>query len=227
MHLKNKLMILKEAYLAYEKFVEGYKFACRKYCADCCTCNVTITTLEAYYIIDNLIRENKTAYLGKLDNVSKKRFQPKWTFNKFAAFFAQGKEVAEEQCDPSWGRCPFLSKNQCVFYHYRPFGCRCMVSVKCCVENGFAEMDPLLMTANNVFMQFIEHVDAQGFSGNFADVLKWMGDENNKREYEQTLPGEPCQGLVKNMAIPVLMIPPEHRAKMGKLLSSLNSLLKR
>jgi hypothetical protein len=49
-----------------------------------------------------------------------------------------------------------------------------MVSKRCCSETGFAEMDPVVMTVNDVFMQFIEHLDTGGFSGNFTDVLHLM-----------------------------------------------------
>jgi hypothetical protein len=37
-------------YAIYEDFMEKEKFACQKYCAHCCTRNVTITTLEGYNI---------------------------------------------------------------------------------------------------------------------------------------------------------------------------------
>ncbi|MFO8083927.1 MAG: hypothetical protein R6U27_06370 [Desulfobacterales bacterium] len=225
MNLKNKLAILKEIYRLYEQFLEDYTFVCQKYCADCCTCNVTLTTLEGYYLVDNLFGENKTEYLLRLKNSAEKRFQPKYTFNKIAAIFAQGKDIEEEQCDPSWGRCPFLDKSHCIFYTFRPFGCRCMVSTSCCKETGFAKMPPLVITANNVFMQFIEHVDSNGYSGNFADVLKWIGDENNRKGYAQDQHREPYQSFAKNMPLPVLMVPPEHRTKLVNLLSALNSLL--
>lgn len=225
MELKEKLTILIEVYHIYEGFLKSYAFACKRYCSDCCTCNVTMTTLEAFYLVDNMILENRIDLFSKLDKIPEKRFQPKYTFNRMAAFYSQGKDIEEEPCDPSWGRCPFLSGNECLFYHFRPFGCRCLVSATCCTETGFAVMDPLVITVNNLFMQFIEHVDIDGYSGNFVDVLKWMENKENRELYEQGCLRELPQDLVGNTAIPLLMVPSEHRSKVGYLLSAFNSLL--
>jgi hypothetical protein len=225
LNLKEKLNILVKVYNIYEHFLKNYTHVCKKHCVDCCTCNLTMTTLEAYYLVENLMLENKTEILTKLNSSSPKRFQPKLTFNRIAALGAEGKDVPEEQSDPSWGQCPFLEKLECIYYPFRPFGCRCMVSKKRCFETGFAEMDPVVMTVNNVLMQFIEHLDTSGYSGNFTDVLNLLTNEKNRKLYEQNgLQGK--QGsLISNMAIPVLMVPPEHRKKIGPILFTLNSFL--
>jgi hypothetical protein len=225
LNLKNKLNILVKAYNMYEHFIKDYTHACKKHCADCCTCNLTMTTLEAYYLIENLISEKKSEVLAALKNSPPKRFQPEHTFNRIASLFAQGKEVPEEQSDPSWGKCPFLENLECIFYRFRPFGCRCMVSKRCCSETGFAEMDPVVMTVNDVFMQFIEHLDTGGCFGNFTDVLHLMSDEKNRNLYEQNGLREQDSSLISNLPIPVLMVPPEHRKKIEPLLNTLSSLL--
>ena len=101
-----------------------------------------------------------------------------------------------------------------------------MVSKRCCSETGYAEMDPVVMTVNDVFMQFIEHLDAGGYSGNFTDVLHLMSHEKKRNLYEQNrLQGQHGR-LVSNLPIPMLMVPPEHRKKIEPLLSVLNSFLK-
>jgi hypothetical protein len=225
LNLKTKISTLVKGYNLYEHFIKDYTHACKRYCADCCTCNLTITTLEAYYLVENLILENKSGLLTKLNNSPHRRFQPELTFNRIASLCAQGKDFPEEQSDPSWGKCPFLEKLECVYYHFRPFGCRCMVSKRCCSETGFAEMDPVVMTVNDVFMQFIEHLDTGGYTGNFTDVLHLMSDEKNRHRYEKNgLQGQ-YGSLVSNIPIPVLMVPPEHRKKIEYILSSLNSFL--
>jgi hypothetical protein len=226
LNLKNKLTILVKVYNIYEHFLKDYTHACKRYCADCCTCNLTMTTLEAYYLVENLILENKSGILTKLTDTPQKRFRPELTFNRIASLCAKGKDVPEVQSDPSWGKCPFLEKLECIFYQFRPFGCRCMVSKKCCCETGYAEMDPVVMTVNDVFMQFIEHLDAGGYSGNFTDVLHLMSHEKNRNLYEQNRLQGQHGSLVSNLPIPMLMVPPEHRKKIKPLLSVLNSFLK-
>jgi Fe-S-cluster containining protein len=225
LNLKRKLTILVNAYDIYEQFIKDYTHACKKHCAHCCTCNLTSTTIEAYYLLNNLTIDNEDGLKKKLSNSPEKRFQPDLTFNMIAKLLSQGKEVPEEQSDPSWGKCPFLDKLECAYYHFRPFGCRCMVSKKTCLKNGFAEMDSVVMTVNDVFMQFIEHLDAGGYSGNFTDVLNLLIDEKNRKQYEQNELRGPRDSLVSNHPISVLMVPPEHRKIIEPLLSLLNKLL--
>jgi Fe-S-cluster containining protein len=225
LNLNNKLTILGEVYTIYDQWIKDYNNACKRYCADCCTCNLTMTTLEAFYLIENLILDNKTTMLTRLADSPKKRFRPTLTFNRIAALYAQGKDIPEVQNDPLWGKCPFLEKLECGYYQFRPFGCRCMVSKKRCSENGFAEMDPMVITVNDVFMQFIEHLDTDGFSGNFTDVLNLLTDEKNKELYKRNELQGQYSSLISNMPIKMLLVPPEHRKKIEPLLSALNSLL--
>ena len=225
MDLKKKLTILDRVYEIYEKFLKDFTHDCKRYCAECCTCNLTMTTLEAYYLIENLISKDKSEILTKLSKSPQERFKPQLTFNRIASLYAQGKEVPEEQSDPSWGKCPFLENLECLSYEFRPFGCRCMVSKTCCSEKGYAEMDPIVITVNNVFMQFIEHLDAGGYSGNFTDVMNFVADAKIRKLYETNRLHGQFEGLVSNLPITVLMVPPEHRKKVEPLLSALNSFL--
>ncbi len=223
--LNEKLAVLEKAYSIYESFLKPYTFSCRKCCDHCCTCNVTMTTLEGCYLINGLRKENLTDRLNRLRGVPEKRFRPKYTFNRMAEIYAEGKEVIEEQCDPLWGKCPFLENRVCLIYPYRPFGCRCMVSTNCCTDKGFAEMPPLILTANHVFMQFVEHLDTNGYSGNLTDILGWMEDESRIKEYLDNGKNRSPRHLLANIPITVLMVPPEHREKIEKLMFSLNSIL--
>jgi hypothetical protein len=54
MNLNAKLTILEQMIDIYDQFVGEFDLACEKYCAHCCTANVTLTTLEGYRIIDHL-----------------------------------------------------------------------------------------------------------------------------------------------------------------------------
>ncbi len=216
MNLERKLAALTEIYRIYEEFVGRFELSCEKNCASCCTCNVTATTLEAYHLVANAATEKddrlwKTRISAKLAEAPEKRFQPALTFNRIAALCAKGEEIPEEHCDPSWGRCPFLENEQCPIYPHRPFGCRCMSSASKCSDTGFAEMPPLMMSVNDVFMQVIEHLDADGYSGNLSDVLEWMSDESNRRKYEQGSRREDAKKLAPNSPMSALMVPPEHR----------------
>ncbi len=216
MNLERKLAALVAIYRIYEEFVGRFRLACEKNCASCCTCNVTATTLEAYYLLENVATENggrlsETEIGNRIATAPGQRFRPALTFNRIAALCAKGEEIPDEHCDPSWGRCPFLENEQCVFYLNRPFGCRCMSSLNRCSETGFAEMPPLMMSVNDVFMQVVEHLDEDGFSGNLTDVLEWMSDESNRGKYEKGARREDAKRLAPNSPMPALMVPPEHR----------------
>ena len=225
MELDQKLAGLKNAYRIYGRFVERYELSCEKNCDACCTCNVTMTTLEAYRMLKDMDHEKRSILLRRLADAPKRRFRPRVTFNEIARLCMLGEEVPEDPCDPSWGRCPFLEENYCVFYELRPFGCRCMCSVRRCSEAGYAEMPPLLMSVNDVFMQFIEHLDADGYSGNLADVLAWMSQPENRRKYEQGERADNAGVLAANLAMPALMVLPEHRNDIKLLVAELRKIL--
>ncbi|MBW1709950.1 MAG: hypothetical protein JRJ73_08730, partial [Deltaproteobacteria bacterium] len=48
MDLNLKIAVLDQICRIYDEFVAKLDIACEKYCADCCTRNVTMTTLEGY-----------------------------------------------------------------------------------------------------------------------------------------------------------------------------------
>jgi hypothetical protein len=86
-----------------------------------------------------------------------------------------------------------------------------MVSAGRCAQGGAADMSPLVVTLNTVFMQTVEHLDAGGYSGNLADLLQFLSDPENRRRYRSGQREPAPAGLVRNHPAPVLMIPPEHR----------------
>lgn len=46
MNIDKKRVVLEQIYEIYDNFSKGFDVACKKYCANCCTRNVTMTTLE-------------------------------------------------------------------------------------------------------------------------------------------------------------------------------------
>jgi len=120
-----------------------------------------------------------------------------------------------------WEDCSLLTKNVCSIYNLRPYGCRCFVSRKNCAETGFADIDDFTVSVNTVFLQTIEHLDADGCSGNLIDVLQAMESEENRQAYAKNRLKCETNGLIVNWSLKVLMIPPEHRSKMEPILEEL------
>ncbi len=224
MDLSDKIDVLDRIYKIYDSFTDGLELACQKYCSTCCTRNVTMTTLEGYKIADHLIENGKSELFKKIKDKSyKKRFQPIITTNKIADLCIQGKELPDEEIDSSWGSCPLLINDECPIYTARPFGCRCFVSKHSCSEKGYAKVDEFILSVNNIFLQYIEHIDSQGCSGNLLDVLLYFESSEGRQNYRDGVSNCAENNLVSNRSIPALMIPPEHRLKIQPILQAILS----
>ena len=225
MNLNDKLKIIEQMVDIYDRFVEEFNLACEKYCAHCCTANVTMTTLEGYRILTHLEKTGETRYIETITQATVPgRFTPQVSINRMADICSRGGDPPEETVIPDIGPCPVLTGDACPFYTVRPFGCRCMVSAKNCGETGFADMDPYILTVNDVFLQHLEHIDAQGYTGNFADVMQFFRSEENRNNYAVGRPGKQHKSLVANQPVFVLMIPPEHRERIQPLLTEIRSI---
>ncbi|MCK5348263.1 MAG: hypothetical protein KAJ25_02685, partial [Desulfobacula sp.] len=76
---------LKQMYALYDKAVEHIDVVCRKKCSSCCTCNVTLTSLEADLLIAGLAPQEKKDLKTRIKrHFPQKRFIPKMTTNMFA-----------------------------------------------------------------------------------------------------------------------------------------------
>ncbi len=219
MDLNQQIAVLKQIYAVYSEFISRFTIFCKKYCDTCCTGNVTGTTLEGYYLLKNMEKDQQSIVLEKFASPPSKRFQPKLSFNRIAKQCADGEDIQEAPVSIS-GKCPVLLNHQCLVYPYRPFGCRCMVSAKPCSETGYADIDPLIFSVNHAFMQLIEHLDAGGLSGNFSDVVNFLAIEKNRKAYENRLQLN-HRILIPNISISVLMVPPEHRGQVEALLKQI------
>jgi hypothetical protein len=85
-------------------------------------------------------------------------------------------------------------------------------------------MDDYVVTVNTIFLQTLEHLDQGGCSGNLTDVLLCLSDDKKRLDYR--LNRLPCrrEGLIENRALTALMVPPEHRARVGPILAALRNL---
>ncbi|MBR9985882.1 MAG: hypothetical protein KFF68_08230 [Desulfosarcina sp.] len=225
MDLNAKLTILERMIDIYDQLVGEFDLACEKYCAHCCTANVTMTTLEGYRIFTHL---EKTREMRHLETIARQshpgRFRPRVSINRLADICARDSDPPEEHLDPAAGPCPMLADHACPLYPVRPFGCRCMVSARNCGEAGFADMDPYILTVNDVFLQHLEHIDAQGYTGNFADVMQFLTPDENRQKYADGQLGTAPASLVANQPMFVLMIPPEYRERIQPVLTQIRSI---
>jgi hypothetical protein len=216
---------LKHIYSIYDAFIADTQSACRKQCASCCTCNVTVTTLEGWLVHGYMQSGGAVADVEVKDLsgvASPRRFQPRVTINGMAVLCMQGRPLPDEENDPSAGECPLIEEDICPIYDVRPFGCRAMLSTTACDIGGEAAMPPLILSANNIVMQCIEALDQPGATGNLIDILQFLSDPDRRRAYENQRDLRWPPTLVPNQPIPVLMIPPEHRQAVQPLLRSLS-----
>ncbi len=224
MDISVKLAALENIYGLYDEFAASLELACKKHCAHCCTTSVTLTTIEGYHIIQQLKSETDTDWMTKIvQATTQPHFQPKITTNQLARMCAAGMDPPEEE-QPASNRCPFLSDDLCPLYSMRPFGCRCLVSRHDCGQHGYADIDDFALSVNTVMLQTIEHLDADGCSGNMLDVLTVMSEEDNRQAYQESNLDCSSSGLIANQPLQVLMIPPQHRTRMEPVLQTLRKI---
>jgi Fe-S-cluster containining protein len=224
MNLNAKLAALEKIYAIYDSFIDSLELACKKKCAYCCTTRVTLTTLEGYKIVQALESETSTVWHQNVQEVAaQNHFIPKMTTNEFARLCAEGNEPPAEEIGESKA-CPFLTEAQCPIYAVRPFGCRCLVSRHDCGRSGYADIEDMVLSVNTVMLQTIEHLDADGCSGNMLDVLTVLAGQVNQQAYEEGKLVCGSTGLIGNQPLEVLMIPPEHRTRMEPILKSLREI---
>ena len=225
MALAKKLEALSRVYKIYDDFSAALNLACRAKCAHCCTANVTMTTLEGYKIIDDLLATGRQETIASLAGMEEApRFQPMLTTNRMAELCAADARIPTEDTSGKLQDCSLLDDSLCSIYDLRPFGCRCFVSRQNCSEIGYADIDDFTASVNTVFLQVIEHLDAEGCSGNLFDVLRVMGARDNRRAYENSRLDCEANGLIVNWELKVLMIPPEHRERIEPLLQQLRDI---
>jgi hypothetical protein len=223
--LEKKIAALDRIYTVYDGYCATLDMACKKHCAHCCTSNVTLTTLEGYKIVDQLMAAGKMDIIDGLKHrAAKTCYRPQVSTNRLAELYAAEAKVPQEEMATDREECSLLVKNVCAIYDLRPFGCRCFVSRRNCAETGYADIDEFTASVNTVFLQTIEHLDADGCSGNLIDVLQVMASDDNRQAYAKNRLKCETKGLIVNWSLKVLMIPPEHRTKMEPILKELRQI---
>ena len=86
-------------------------------------------------------------------------------------------------------------------------------------------MDEVVLTVNNLFLQYIEHIDVPGMTGNMLDILSFLESEDNQRAYISGDIPQKIELLIPNAPIPVVMIPPRHRERIEPILKALRDAL--
>ena len=225
MEIERKLKALDAVYAVYDAFARTQATACSPRCTTCCTTHVTATTLEIYKI-------KETLAAGEWDRLCKRlagaaamdRFRPRVTTNALAAICAAGGEPPAESEAMLPAICPLLADGLCSIYALRPFHCRCFISRTPCAPTGCADVEEFVLSLNTVFLQTIEHLDADGCSGNLLDVLAVMAVAEKKGAYAAGALECTGNGLIANHPLRTLMLPVEHRARMEPILAQLRGI---
>ena len=222
MDIEGRIWLLQEIYRLYDQLIADYQLYCRRQCALCCTRNVTITTVEALFMIRSWEAAGRDGWTERVRQaVTEPRMQPATTLNQFADLCARDAPIPQGGEHEDSRACPFLHDDLCTTYQSRPFGCRAMVSRTHCADHQQADMPEFMLTVNNVLMQYIEALDVNRSSGNMIDVLLMMSNPLQRRSYETDLPMHPTARLLINRPIAVLMVPPEHQQRVQPVLQAL------
>jgi hypothetical protein len=225
MEIDRKLKALDRIYAVYDEFIRAQETACKTHCHQCCTTHVTLTTLEAYNICETLLSGERAKLFRRIRAASGlKRFQPAVTTNAMAELCAEDEDLPAENEAPAKEKCPLLAEDLCSIYAWRPFHCRCFVSRTPCGEKGYADVDEAVLAVNTLFLQTVEHVDADGCSGNLLDVLKVLASEEKRTAYAEGRLHCTANGLIANRRLQVLMVPPEQRERIEPILSKLRAI---
>lgn len=225
MQIERKLEALDRIYAVYDDFVRTQTIACKMHCHACCTTRVSLTTLEAYKICKTLPSGECQRLFNRIRAAADvERFRPTTTTNALAELCAADGDLPEEPDEAGRSKCPLLAEELCSIYALRPFNCRCFVSRTLCSESGFADMDEALVAVNTLFLQTVEHVDADGCSGSLLDVLMVLAKEETRAAYCSGALHCSAEGLVANRPMQVLMVPPEHRQQIEPILQRLRAI---
>lgn len=225
MEIKRKLKALDRIYAVYADFVRMQSIACKRHCHECCTTHVTLTTLEAYKICETLPSGERRKLFGRIREAADlQRFRPATTTNALAELCAADEDPPTEPEEASRAKCPLLAEDLCSIYALRPFNCRCFISGTLCSESGYADMDEALVAMNTLFLQTVEHVDADGCSGNLLDVLNVLADDARRAAYASGNLHCSGNGLIANQPMKVLMVPPDHRQRIEPILQRLRAI---
>jgi hypothetical protein len=223
--IERKLKALGRIFAVYDDFIRTQVSACRMHCHECCTTHVSLTTLEAYHICATLPAGESTKLISRIRAASGlKRFRPEVTTNALAEWCAGDEDLPPEREEFDREECPLLAEDLCSIYAFRPFNCRCFISRVPCAQNGYADVGDEVLAVNTLFLQTIEHLDADGCSGNMLDVLAVLASAKERASYAAGCLHCTGNGLIANRPMTVLMLPPAHRQAIDPIMKKLREI---
>lgn len=194
----------------HSKWTDNKSLVCKKGCSECCTLNVSATSLEAELIKSKI----GPSLISKVeDYINYERFLPKTTTNTIANLAIQDIDPPEEELSNSDKKCPFLYNQECMIYDIRPLSCRVQLSYQDCKKTNIAELDEKTMSINTIFQQYTELLDYDGLSGNIIDLLIHGSNPVFTAKF------------VKNQVPRAIMIPPQFQEELKPLLKELNEII--
>jgi hypothetical protein len=123
--------------------------------------------------------------------------------NALAELCAEDEDLPAENEAPANEKCPLLTEDLCSIYASRPFNCRCFISRTPCGEKGFADVDEVVLAVNTLFLQTVEHVDADGCSAIIA------AGSRSHTQCALSLPNrQPATRIILNTEMPLLELRP-------------------
>ncbi len=198
-------------YQCYEEFIQDFPAACEPGCSSCCTTNVLATSLEVKYLLSQAEAGHVEIPWSRVRAAaSGSVYRPRLTTNHVADLCLRQQEVPNDPGEHGPGPCPLLSEDGlCIFYEYRPFACRAMISASKCSPDGEAEMDQFLVSVNLALYQILEHLDQGGIYGNMLDLLL-------------RIHGDKVDGLLENRNLPGFLVRPWETKHFEKFLLKLS-----
>ena len=199
-------------------------WVCESGCSDCCTALVSLTTLEADY----MMRKGATSARESLQNWPEQSILPRMgmTANERALLCSSGESFEEDAPPPVISACPLLEDGRCSCYEARPLMFRMMLSSKKCNETGHAEMPSMLLSFTTVCQQLVEDIDRQGRSGYLIHMLPLFEDPGFAADYSTEQKQIDTGYLKRNQPNPEFLVPPEDRPQIRLWLQELDERLK-
>lgn len=165
--------ILIAIYSCFSDWSAPQQFHCHAGCATCCSCNVTVTALEARRIVEFCRLHNRLDWLVDKLGSPNVLDPPKQTTNEYVSATLQELDPLFEtvRIGENDESCPFLEKDICTIYEVRPFSCRCFVSTTPCSTRKAATIPDHYLYGAMVAQQIIEHLGQFNPWGYLTDVL--------------------------------------------------------
>lgn len=224
MNTATRLRVLKEIYAVYDEVVAANASVCEPRCSACCTTDITATTIEAFLIVADGAGLAADMRRHLQEAATQTRFKPLLSINTLADICGRGQTPPAETTPAGTGVCPFLAEQLCSIYAVRPFGCRSMTSRTDCRQQGYATMDDARIATNELFMQYIEHIDAHGRTGNLIDVLLLLETSANQQAYQEGNFEVAADRLPANRPIRFLATAAGHRGVLEPIIERLNQI---